>query len=285
MRRRELISCVAIQLKQNSNEVNLNEHKILIIAGSDPSGGAGIQADIKTACAHKAYSAAVITCLTAQNTQKVSAIHTPPTDFLRAQLEAVLSDIKFDAIKIGMLGTSEIIDCVAEAIEVKAKKIPVILDTVMISTSGDLLLEKNAVQCLKSRLLTISKIITPNIDEAEILAEMKISSIVDMKLAAIRIKALGAKNILIKGGHLEFSDKKIHSVLLDELGKFHLVSNKKIGTKNLHGTGCTLASALACNLAKKMDLVKAVRSANRYVYGAIVKSLKVGKGSLVLQHF
>jgi hydroxymethylpyrimidine/phosphomethylpyrimidine kinase len=266
--------------------------KILIIAGSDPSGGAGIQADIKTACAHRTYSAAVITCLTAQNTQKVSAIHHPPIGFLRAQLEAVLEDMEFDAIKIGMLGSAEIIDCLADILEKKAKTIPLILDPVMVATSGDLLLERKAVESLKSRLLGLAEIVTPNIDEAEILAEMKIFNLADMKIAAKKIRALGAKNILIKGGHLEFLDGKIRSILLDETGKFHLISNKKIGEGKFHGTGCTLASALACNLAQKMakemakemDLVKAVRKANRYVYRAIVKSLKVGQGSLVLRH-
>ena len=127
--------------------------KILIIAGSDPSGGAGLQTDIKVATAHKVYAGAVVTCLTAQNTQGVSAVFNPPVAFLRAQLEAVLDDIKFDAIKIGMLGNVEIIDCVADVLRAKAKKIPLILDTVMVSTSGHLLLEKNAVEALKSRLL------------------------------------------------------------------------------------------------------------------------------------
>ncbi len=259
--------------------------KILIIAGSDPSGGAGIQADIKTACAHKTYAAAAITCLTAQNTQKVFAIHNSPIEFLRSQIETVLDDIKFDAIKIGMLGTAEIIDCVADILAKKAKKIPLILDTVMVATSGDLLLQEVAVDSLKSKLIKGAYIVTPNIDEAKVLAKMPIRNLVDMKSAALRIKALGAKNILIKGGHLNFSDGKIHSILLDEKNKFHLISNKKLGTKNLHGTGCTLASAIACNIAKKMDLPMAVKKANQYVYRSIVKNLKIGKGSLVLGHF
>lgn len=259
--------------------------KILIIAGSDPSGGAGIQADIKTASAHKTYAAAAITCLTAQNTQKVFAIHNAPIEFLRSQIEAVLDDIKFDAIKIGMLGTSEIIDCVADILAKKAKKIPLILDTVMVATSGDLLLQEAAVDSLKSKLIKGAYIVTPNIDEAKVLAKMPIKNLADMKSAALKIKALGAKNILIKGGHLNFSDGKIHSILLDEKNKFHLISNKKLGTKNLHGTGCTLASAIACNVAQKMALPMAVKKANQYVYRSIVKSLKIGKGSLVLGHF
>jgi len=259
--------------------------KILIIAGSDPSGGAGIQADIKTATAHKVYAAAAITCLTAQNTKKVFAVHNSPTDFLRQQIEVVLSDIAFDAIKIGMLGTSEIIDCVADILKRKAKKIPLVLDTVMVATSGDLLLKKDAVAALKSKLIKGAFIVTPNIDEAEVLAEMKIRNLSEMKIAARKIQKIGAKNILLKGGHLNFPDKKIHSLLLDELGDFHLISNKKFGEKNLHGTGCTLASALACNLAKKIELVAAVRKANQYVYRSIVKSFAVGEGSKVLQHF
>lgn len=259
--------------------------KILIIAGSDPSGGAGIQADLKTATAHGVYSAAVITCLTAQNTKKVFAVHNSPVEFLRLQLEAVLDDIKFDAIKIGMLGTTEIIECVADVLSKKAKKIPLILDTVMVATSGDLLLEKKAVSAMKSRLVKGSYIVTPNIDEAEVLAEMEIRNLQDMRFAAMKIKALGAKNVLVKGGHLEFGDGKIQSVLLDEKNKIHLIENKKVGKKNLHGTGCTLACAIACNVAKKMNLLKAVKDANAYVYRAIVKNLKVGKGSFVLQHF
>ncbi len=259
--------------------------KILIIAGSDPSGGAGIQADIKTATAHKVYASAAITCLTAQNTQKVLAIHNSPTEFLRQQLEAVLEDISFDVIKVGMLGSVEIIDCVAEVLSKKAQKIPLVLDTVMVATSGDLLLKANAVEALRSELIKGAYIVTPNIDEAKVLTQMDIKSLADMKIAAIKINALGAKNVLIKGGHLNFSDGKIHSVLLTEENKFYRISNKKIGTKNLHGTGCTLASAIACNLAKKMELVAAVRKANNYVYKSIVKNLQVGKGSLVLRHF
>lgn len=259
--------------------------KILIIAGSDPSGGAGIQADIKTATAHKTYAGAVITCLTAQNTQKVFAIHNSPIDFLTQQIETVLDDIKFDAIKIGMLGTSEIINCVANILEKKAKRIPLILDTVMVATSGDLLLKKNAVEALKSRLIKGAYIVTPNIDEAEVLTEMKIKTISDMKAAALKIKTLGAKNILIKGGHLNSPTTKITSILLDEKNKFHLISNKKILSNNFHGTGCSLASAIACNIAKKMELVKAVKKANQYVYKSLIKSLSVGKGSKVLQHF
>jgi len=262
-----------------------NIPKLLIIAGSDPSGGAGIQADIKTASAHKVYASAAITCLTAQNTQKVFAIHNSSIDFLHQQIEVVLDDIQFDAIKIGMLGTAEIINCVADILQKKAKKIPLILDTVMVATSGDLLLKENAVEALKLKLIKCAYIVTPNIDEAQVLAKMPIKNLNDMKQAALKIKALGCKSVLIKGGHLNFLDGRIRSVLLNEKENFYIISNKKIGNKNIHGTGCTLASAIACNISKKMDLVNAVRNANKYVSRSILKSLNIGKGSKVLTHF
>jgi hydroxymethylpyrimidine/phosphomethylpyrimidine kinase len=259
--------------------------KILIIAGSDPSGGAGIQADIKVASAHEVYACAAITCLTAQNTQKVFAVENPSIQFLRQEIEAVLNDVKVDAIKIGMLGTAEIIETVADILSQKANaKIPLILDPVMVATSGDLLLQKDAVQALR-KFISAAEIVTPNIDEAEILAEIKIKNLADMKLAAIKIQSLGCKAVLVKGGHLKFPDGKIHSILLDENEELHQITNRTIGKKNIHGTGCALSSALTCNLAKGMKLKKAVQKANSYVVSEIKKSLKVGCGSLVLKHF
>ncbi len=259
--------------------------KILIIAGSDPCGGAGLQADIKTATAHKVYAGAVVTCLTAQNTRGVAAVFNPPIEFLQAQLEAVLDDIKFDAIKIGMLSNADIIEVVADVLARKAKKIPLILDTVMVSTSGHLLLQKNAVSALKSRLLTGAFLVTPNIDEAEVLAQMPIKNLEDMKCAALKIKAFGAQNVLIKGGHLPAKNGAIQNLLLDNLGDFFVISNKKVAVKNIHGTGCTLASAIACNVAKKMNLLESVKKANGYVYKAVLANLKIGGGSNILRHF
>lgn len=264
---------------------NKNPKKILIIAGSDPCGGAGLQADLKVATVHKVYAGAVVTCLTAQSTKGVSGVFNPPVSFLKQQLEEVFNDIKFDAIKIGMLSSADIIDCVANVLSKQAKNIPLILDTVMVSTSGHLLLEKNAVESLKSRLMKGAFLVTPNIDEAEVLVQMKIRNIDEMKLAATKIKALGAKNVLIKGGHLNFKDKKIHNVLLDEKNKIHIISNKKIAIDKLHGTGCTLASSITCNIAKNMNLLASVKKANNYVYKAALKNLAIGKGSRVLQHF
>ncbi len=259
--------------------------KILIIAGSDPSGGAGLQADVKTATAHKVYAGAAVTCLTAQSTARVAGVFNVPVLFLKLQLEEVLSDIKFDAIKIGMLSTCEIIDCVADVLQAKARNIPLILDTVMVATSGDLLLEENAVDALKSRLLDGAFLVTPNIDEAKVLAKIAINNVEDMKQAALIIKEMGAKNVLIKGGHLKFDGDKIVNIFLDEKGKFFAIENKKVAVKKLHGTGCTLASAIACNVAKGMDLLAGVKRGNEFVYKAIVANLKVGKGSFVLWHF
>lgn len=264
---------------------NKNIPKILIIAGSDPCGGAGLQADIKTATAHEVYAGAVVTSLTAQNTQGVAAVFNPPIAFLRQQLEMVLDDIKFDAIKIGMLSSAEIIDCVADVLRAKAKKIPVILDTVMVSTSKHLLLEENAVEALKSRLLDGAFLVTPNIDEAQVLAKMKIKNLDDMRQAALIIKELGAQNVLIKGGHLPAKDGKIKNLFLNKEGDFFVIANKKIAVKNIHGTGCSLASAIACNVAKNMNLLESVKKANNYVYKAVANNLSVGKGSKVLQHF
>ncbi len=264
---------------------NKKTQKLLIIAGSDPSGGAGLQADIKTATAHKVYAGAVVTCLTAQSTARVAGVFYPPIDFLRTQLDEVLDDIKFDAIKIGMLGNRAVIDCVANVLEKKAKKIPLILDTVMVATSGDLLLEKNAVDGLISRLVKGAFLVTPNVDEAQVLAKMKIKNIDDIKQASLKIKALGAKNVLIKGGHLPAKNGVIQNILLDEKGKFSVISNKKVAVKNLHGTGCTLASAIASNVAKGDGLIASVKKANQYVYKAALANLKVGEGSYVLRHF
>jgi hydroxymethylpyrimidine kinase/phosphomethylpyrimidine kinase len=259
--------------------------KILIIAGSDACGGAGIQADIKTSTAHKVYSSTALTSLTAQTTAKVFSIHNPPISFLSEQIETLFDDISFDIIKIGMLANSEIIDCVADILKKKAKKIPIIVDPVMVATSGDILLKQNAITSLKEKIIKDCFLLTPNIDEAKILAEIEIKNLADMKKAAIKIKKLKAKNVLIKGGHLDFGDNKIHSILFDEKDQFHFFTNKKIADKSFHGTGCSLSTAIACNIAKEVELVLAVKKANSYIYRSIKNALKIGEGSWVLKHF
>ena len=261
--------------------------KILIIAGSDSSGGAGIQADIKTATALQTYCSTAITCLTNQNTQKVYNINYTPVAFLSEQIKVLLDDINFDAIKIGMLGNQEIIDCIYKALLKKFKKVPVILDPVMVATSGDSLFDTSAVNDLKLKLVNKCFMVTPNIDEAQVLSGINIKNISDMREAASEIKTnLGCKTVLIKGGHLHFTDGKIHNIFLDNEHKFHIISNKRVNAKKIHGTGCTLATAITCYLAKKPNKeLWAVKKANNYVYEAVDNFLNVGKGSLVLQHW
>jgi hydroxymethylpyrimidine/phosphomethylpyrimidine kinase len=263
--------------------------KILIIAGSDSCGGAGIQVDIKTATYLKTYAATAITCLTAQSSARVYEVFYPPIDFLKQQIRVVLNDMSFNCIKIGMLGNAEIVDLVAEILAKKAKNVKIVLDTVMVATSGDLLMEGSALSVLKSKLINQAYLVTPNITEAEILSQMRIVNVSDMKRAAETIKELGCKNVLIKGGHLGSESNILINLLLSEDGKFHLITNKKLGkdykNQNIHGTGCTLASAIACNLAKKIDLLSAVRKANAYVYRSIVKSADIGKGSRILINY
>ena len=261
------------------------EPKVLIIAGSDSGGGAGMQADIKTATAHKVYCASVLTAVTAQNTQKVHQVFDLPIELLKKQLEVVLDDMQFDAIKIGMLSTVEIIDTIAIILKSKFKKIPIILDPVMVATSGDILLQKNAIEILKKKLISKAFLVTPNIDEAQILSGMKIRNLSEMRESASIIKNLGCEAVLIKGGHINFADGMVHSLLLDNEDDFYLISNKKVGTKNIHGTGCTLASSISCNVAKKLDLITAVKKANDYVYKCVSSNIKAGKGSLVLKHW
>jgi hydroxymethylpyrimidine/phosphomethylpyrimidine kinase len=263
--------------------------KILIIAGSDSSGGAGIQADIKTATYLKTYAATAITCLTAQSSARVHDVLYSPVNFLRQQIEVVLDDMNFDCIKIGMVGNSKIVNLVADILFKKAKNIKIVLDTVITATSGDLLIEMSALKALKSRLINQAYIVTPNIIEAEILSQTTIKNVSDMKEAAKIIKTLGCKNVLIKGGHLFSDDNIIRNILLDENDKFYLITNKRLGkdykNQNIHGTGCSMASAIACNLAKKFDLLSAVRKANHYVYRSIAGSVDIGKGSRILINY
>ncbi len=263
--------------------------KILIIAGSDSSGGAGIQIDVKTATALKTYAATAITCLTAQSSARVHDVFYAPVDFLKQQIEVVLDDMSFDCIKIGMLGNARNVKLVAEVLAKKAKNIKIVLDTVIVATSGDLLIEDSALGFLKSRLMNQAYLVTPNIIEAEILSQTEIKKISDMKKAAKIIKELGCKNVLIKGGHLLSKSKILTNILLDENDKFHTITNKRLGAdyknQNIHGTGCAMASAITCNLAKKFDLLSAVRQANQYVYRSIVKSVNIGKGSRILINY
>ena len=257
--------------------------KILIISGSDSSGGAGMQADIKTANKLKTYCASVISCLTAQDSQKVHQIFYLPAKFIVAQVEAVLNDIKIDAIKIGMVGNIAIIEAVAQILEVKAPNTIIVTDPVMVSTGGDYLLQQYAEKFLAKRLIANSYLTTPNIPEAEMLAEMKINDLSEVKIAAARIRKIGVKNVLIKGGHLN-SGNRITNYLLKEDGQDKLFSSKKLNFGNVHGTGCTLATAITSFLSKNLDLELAIKKSNQFVYKAIKNGSKVGHGSRFLNH-
>ena len=254
-------------------------YKILSIAGSDCSGGAGIQADLKTIAAHGMYGMAVITSLTAQNTVCVSDIFDVPADFVKKQIYSVFTDIFPDAIKTGMVSNSEIIHAIAEYFET-FKPQNIVVDTVMISTSGNRLISENACDTLINELLPLADIITPNIPEAEFLSEMKIVSDDSRLYAAEKIASMTKGAVLIKGGH---SDKNSDDMLYMD-GKPYFFKSAKIDNPNTHGTGCTLSSAIACNLAENHDIKKAVENAKSYITGAIEYGLDIGKGSGPLNH-
>lgn len=248
-------------------------HTILIIAGSDSGGGAGIQADIKTAQAHGVFATTAITALTAQNTLGVQGVLATPAAFVKAQIDSVLSDIGADAIKTGMLANAEIIDAVA-SYDFAA---PLVVDPVMVATSGDKLLEDDAIVALK-KLIAKANLVTPNIPEAEILADMKIESEADMLAAAKRIDC---KAVLIKGGHMQ--GDRLLNLLVSGQGS-HSFAYARIHTTSTHGTGCTLASAIACGLAKGQTLDVAVKAAGDYVHQAILNAPKIGSGNGPISH-
>ena len=253
--------------------------KILTIAGSDSSGGAGIQADLKTFLANGTYGMSVITAITAQNTTGVFAIQDIDSAIVKAQLDAVFTDIIPDAVKIGMVSAPELIHVIAEALkQYNAQNI--VLDTVMVSTSGCALLKPEAKQALIEELLPLAKIITPNIPEAEVLADRKIETKQDMELAAEQIAAKTNAAILIKGGH--FNESADDLLYVD--GTIQWLTGKRIQTENTHGTGCTLSSAIAANLGKGMGLFDAVQSAKNYLTGALAVGMNLGKGNGPVHH-
>ncbi len=254
--------------------------KILIIAGSDSGGGAGVQGDIKTVTALGGYAATAITALTAQNTLGVFGIHEIPDDFIAQQIELVLSDIGADAIKTGMLHRVGVIKTVADSLK-KFQHIPLIIDPVMVAKGGAALLELEAVEHLKNLLMPRAFLVTPNIPEAEILAVMKISDVAGMVTAAEKIMELGPKNVLVKGGHLD--SEKIYNVLAGRDG-VKIFEKRWRESRNTHGTGCALASAIATFTAQKYPLVKAVKKALDYVDKAIKTAPNIGKGHGPLNH-
>ncbi|SFV66876.1 Hydroxymethylpyrimidine phosphate kinase ThiD [hydrothermal vent metagenome] len=259
-------------------------HTVLTIAGSDSSGGAGIQADIKSICANGGYAASVITATTAQNTQKVTDIHAIPLPHLKAQLEAVLSDISFDAIKIGMLHSDKIIKAVEESL-IKYPAPYIILDPVMIASSGDALMSDNAIENLKAFLPKVT-LITPNIPEAELLLGHTIT-LKSMESSAKELAFNYHTSVLLKGGHLDFTET-ITDVLYDYQNKeTTIIQNQAIPSINTHGTGCTLSSGIATHLARGENLKNAVIKSCAYLNKAIEtgKKKRLGKGHGPVNHF
>ena len=254
--------------------------KILIIAGSDSSGGAGIQADIKTVTALGSYAMTAITAVTAQNTRGVKKITSIPTKNVQKQITMILDDIGTNAVKIGMLHNTSIIKCVYSILK-KYKLKNVVLDPVMVAKSGTKLINNNSIKHLKKLLLPLSNLVTPNIPEAEVLTGYSISNKEDMIKAAKKILNMGSKNVLLKGGHLK--NKMIFDVLTTKKG-IKIFTKRKIKTKNTHGTGCTLSSAIATCLSQKKNMVKSCKISTRYVNKAIASAPGYGKGFGPLNH-
>lgn len=258
---------------------------VLTIAGSDCSGGAGIQADIKTISALGAYAASAITAITVQNTCGVTGIHPVPSSYVKGQIEAVMDDIHPEAIKIGMINDTEIVEVIAESL-LKYRPRFVVFDPVMVSTSGCKLMEDEAIEAITTRLIPLATLITPNLSEAEILAGQKINTVEDMQRQAKKMLGLGCKGVLLKGGHLEGGQM---CDVLQTAGEDspHLFTAPKVESRNTHGTGCTLSSAIATYLALGETVTSAVEKAKQYVYKGIEsgKDVCIGHGHGPLNHF
>ncbi len=254
---------------------------VLSIAGSDPSGGAGIQADLKTASALGAYGLAVITALTAQNTRTVAGVHEVPADFVALQIDTIFADIAPDAVKTGMLASAEIIEVVAaKAAEHSFRNL--VVDTVMVSKSGDRLLRQDAVQAMRQKLVPLAHVLTPNLPEAEDLLGRALRDDDGIREAARELRAMGARNVVIKGGHRE--GDTVTDVLFDGEA-FHDFSAPRVETTSTHGTGCTFASAIATFLAHGEPVPDAVGHAKEYVTEALRRAYPVGGGHGPVHHF
>jgi hydroxymethylpyrimidine/phosphomethylpyrimidine kinase len=259
--------------------------KVLTIAGSDSGGGAGIQADLKTFSAIGCYGMSVITALTAQNTRGVTAIHAVPPSFAVQQIDAVLSDIGADAVKIGMLYSAELIAAVAEALKKHSAR-KIVLDPVMVAQSGDKLLQDDAIEAIKTHLMPLSDVVTPNIPEASVLCGRRLKNWSDIEEAAEILARHGSRSILIKGGHGNENDSTDLLFLARET-RFVRLTADRIETDNNHGTGCTLSSAIASYLAKGMNIEEAVQKAKTFMNQAIAAgaAYKLGHGHGPVHHF
>ncbi|MBQ8046278.1 MAG: bifunctional hydroxymethylpyrimidine kinase/phosphomethylpyrimidine kinase [Bacteroidales bacterium] len=264
--------------------MNKRYYRVLSIAGSDSGGGAGIQADIKTISAMGCYATSAITAITVQNTLGVQAVHPVPVDILESQIDAVLSDIGTDAIKIGMLHSAEAANIVANMIA-KYKINNVVLDPVMVSTSGHRLVEENAIEVIQNRLMSLSRVITPNIPEAEILAGYKIEGEKDFEKVARLLSHNSGVSVLLKAGHLD-GKYLVDYFYNAEDNTITKLPSKRVETPNTHGTGCTLSSALAAAIARGEDLTTAALSAKRYIEQAIISGAEytIGNGYGPVNH-
>lgn len=257
---------------------------VLSIAGSDPSGGAGIQADLKTFSALGCYGMTILTSLTAQNTRGVSAVHVPPVEFLRAQIDRIFEDIEVAAIKIGMVATAESAGAVGDGLA-SHSHVPIVLDPVLVATSGDSLGSPDVVDAIRRRLMPLATIITPNLPEAARLAERPVpQDEAGMKSIGEALHRVGARAVLVKGGHL--SGPEAIDVLFDGT-RHHVFKARRVVTGNTHGTGCTLSSGIAAYMARGRGLVDAVRDAKAYLGAALLGSerLQVGGGHGPVHHF
>lgn len=256
--------------------------RVLIVAGSDSGGGAGIQADIKAVSALDAFAATAIAALTAQNTLGVHGIHPVDPAFVALQMKVVLEDIGADCVKIGMLGTAAVIEAVAEEYERMAISVPLVVDPVMVAKGGHSLLADDAAFTLRKRLLPLADLVTPNVPEAEALSDTTIRDLADMRHAAALIRSFGPKAVLLKGGHLE-DDEVVRDLLLTEDGE-EVFESPRVHTPHTHGTGCTLASAISAGVAQGLSLRDAVARGRRYVAAAILTAPGLGHGHGPLNH-
>ncbi len=270
------LGCTVLEAMTTSRKVPV----AMTIAGSDSGGGAGVQADLKTFSALGVYGASTLTAITAQNTVAVTAVHEIPIEIIAAQIEAVVTDIGVDAVKTGMLSSPAIVQVVAREVQ-RHGVANLVVDPVMVAKSGDALLREEAVDSVRTQLLPLAALVTPNLPEAETLTGMTISSEQDVKEAAARILGMGARAVVIKGGHREGPA----SDLFYDGNDFAEFTSERIDTVNTHGTGCTFASAAAAGLAQGMTVLDAVAQAKRYVTEAIRNSYPLGRGHGPVHHF
>ncbi|CAA7624772.1 bifunctional hydroxymethylpyrimidine kinase/phosphomethylpyrimidine kinase [Magnetospirillum sp. SS-4] len=256
--------------------------RVLIVAGSDSGGGAGIQADIKAVTCLGGFATTAITAVTAQNTLGVHGVVEIAPDFVRRQMEVVLDDIGADCVKTGMLASAAIVEAVADALAEFAPGAPLVLDPVMVAKGGAALLADSAAGALRGRLLPLARLLTPNIPEAEVLLGRAIATVDDMERAALDLLALGPRAVLLKGGHMEGDD--LVDLLAEAGGRVTRFAGRRIVSRSTHGTGCTLASAIACGLALGLPLVDAVARGRDYVREAIRTAPDLGGGHGPLNH-